>query len=188
MGIPSRRAAITTGAAALSLLLLLAGCGTARPGGGTAPRQDPGWSVELASLLPAIRACLAADGAAAAVTGAWPMARDLAGVRILRADGGRSDCVAAADGRRVVLTEPVPAGSRRTLEEAPLFTPRDRGEPPRGPCVATVPAVVGAERVGWLSYTAPAATCDVGQVGPTPSAGRRGGSPTPPARPPLPSV
>jgi hypothetical protein len=52
------------------------------------------------------------------------MANDLAGVRVLRADGRRLDCVAAADGRRVVLTEPVVAGSRRAQEEAPLFTPK----------------------------------------------------------------
>ena len=174
-----RRATV---AAAMALtLLLLEGCGggTARPGGTAAAPPEPGWSFELATLLPAIRACLAENGTAAAVTRAWPMANDLAGVRVLRADGGRLDCVAAADGRRVVLTEPVVAGSRRAQEEAPLFTPKG-GEPPRGPCVATVPAVVGAERVGWLSY----AGCD-GREGPPSAAARRGAGAS---RPPLPSV
>ena len=176
---PPRRAAITT-ATALLALLLAGGCGaTRRPGGTAVSPPEPGWSLELAALLPAIRACLAEDGAAAGVTRAWPMANDLAGVRVLRPDGGRLDCVAAADGRRVVLTEPVVAGSRRAEEEATLFTPKG-GEPPRGPCVATVPAVVGAERVGWLSYAA----CD-GRQG-LPSSAGRGGAPA--SRPPLPSV
>ena len=179
----SRRATVAT-AAALTLLLL-EGCGgrVARPGANAAAPPEPGWSFELATMQPAIRACLAENGTAAAVTRAWPMANDLAGVRVLRADGGRLDCVAAADGRRVVLTEPVVAGSRRAQEEAPLFTPRG-GEPPRGPCVATVPAVVGAERVGWLSYAA----CDGNGartgVGGT-SASR---APAPRAAPPRPSV
>jgi hypothetical protein len=118
---PRRSAAV----AATLTLLLLGGCGAARPGGTAAPPPPaPGWSLELAALLPAIRACLAENDAAAAVTRAWPMANDLAGVRVLRADGGRLDCVAAVDGRRVVLTEPVVAGSRRAEEEAPLFTPK----------------------------------------------------------------
>ena len=165
----------------LAALLLAGGCGATRLAGGTAaPPPEPGWSLELAALLPAIRACLAEDAAAAAVTRAWPMANDLAGVRVLRPDGERLDCVAAVDGRRVVLTEPVAAASRRAQEEVPLFTPKGR-EPPRGPCVATVPAVVGAERVGWLSYAA----CD-GRQGLPSAAGRGGGAPA--SRPPLPSV
>ena len=174
-----RRATV---AAAMALTLpLLEGCGrsTARHSATAEAPPEPGCSFELATLLPAIRACLAENGTAAAVTRAWPMANDLAGVRVLRADGGRLDCVAAADGRRVVLTEPVVAGSRRAQEEAPLFTPKG-GEPPRGPCVATVPAVVGAERVGWLSY----AGCD-GREGPPSAAARRGAGAS---RPPLPSV
>ena len=174
-----RRATV---AAAMALTLpLLEGCGrsTARHSATAKAPPEPGWSFELAALMPAIRACLAENGTAAAVTRAWPMANDLAGVRVLRADGGRLDCVAAADGRRVVLTEPVVAGSRRAQEEAPLFTPKG-GEPPRGPCVATVPAVVGAERVGWLSY----AGCD-GREGPPSAAARRGAGAS---RPPLPSV
>lgn len=138
-------------ALALLPLCLLAGCA-----GLTASRTEtsslPGWSVELAELLPAINACMSqADGGASGVTRAWPMARSLAGVRVLREDGSRLDCVASGKGDRVVLVQPVRASSRLSDEAAPLYTPPDHA-PPEGPCVATVPAMVSARQVGWLSY------------------------------------
>ena len=143
---------------------LLAGCagiGTRQPAELAIP---PGWSVELASLLPAIEACVTeADGAVSGVTRAWPMARSLAGVRVLREDGSRLDCVASGAGDQVVLVQPVAADSRLSDEAAPFYTPSDH-RPPQGPCVATVPAVVSARQVGWLSY----ATCPPQEGAPLP--------------------
>lgn len=134
--------------------LLASGCAAVGRSPARVAAERPGWSAELPELLPAIRTCLATTGGdAQGVTRAWPMAGDLAGVRLLRPGGDRLDCVAAADGRRVILTEAVVPGSRRADESTPLFTPPDR-EPPRGRCLATVPAVVGEERVGWLSFAA----------------------------------
>ncbi len=135
----------------LASVCLLVGCaGLSRPG--TEAVALPGWSVELAELLPAISACMSrTDGAASGVTRAWPMARSLAGVRVLREDGSRVDCVASGKGDRVVLVQPVAASSRLNGEAAPLYTPPDH-TPPEGPCVATVPAMVSARQVGWLSY------------------------------------
>jgi hypothetical protein len=138
---------------AAGLALFLAGCaGLGRPGADTATL--PGWSAELAALLPAIKACVGeVEGTASGITRAWTMANSLAGVRVLREDGTRLDCVASDAGDRVVMVQPVWRGSRLRGEAAPLYTPGDR-RPPEGPCVQTVPAVVSNERVGWLSYGA----------------------------------
>jgi hypothetical protein len=130
---------------------LLAGC-AGLSGPASEPPALPGWSIELADLLPAINACMVkADGTASGVTRAWSMARSLAGVRVLREDGSRVDCVASGKGDQVVLVQPVLAGSRLSDEAAPLYTPPDHS-PPEGRCIATVPAVVSARQVGWLSY------------------------------------
>ena len=135
------------------LLLLLAACVGApgvpqRAAARLEPRPD--WSTDLGRLLPAIRACLAdqdAGGAAAVgVTKAWPIGERLAGARVLQEDGQRVDCVAAAEGDRVFLTERVHAGSRLQGERDPLYTPGDR-PPPRSPCLASA-----AADNGWLSY------------------------------------
>jgi starvation-inducible outer membrane lipoprotein len=136
---------------ALALTALLAGCGTLpKAARAPAPATEPGWSADLQDLLPAIDTCLA-QGGARAVTRAWPMAEHLAGVRLLKEDGSRLDCVAAQSGGKVVLVQPVRPSSRIDDEAAPLYTPDDR-QPPQGRCVATTPALVGARRVGWLSY------------------------------------
>jgi hypothetical protein len=139
----------------LALALLLGACaGAGRERASTPPALEPGWSVDLPELMAAIDACLAHDrGHARAVTRAWPMAEHLAGVRLLKEDGSRLDCVAAESGAKVVLLQPVRASSHGDDEAAPLFTPADR-QPPAGRCVATTPAMVGSRRVGWLSYPA----------------------------------
>ncbi len=163
---------------ALLLLLALAACAGAGRRGQEAASL-PGWSVELAALLPAINACVD-EADASAVTRAWGMARSLAGVRVVRGDGSRVDCVASDAGDRVVLVQPVAAGSHLDDEAAPLYTPPDHA-PPQGRCVATVPAVVSERQVGWLSYgTCAPRAGDVPAAAPAP-AGRRSSSPLPPA-------
>jgi hypothetical protein len=149
------RAAPSRRLAPLALALLLGACAGAvkhRPAS-TESALEPAWSADLPELIAAIDACLAHDGSARAVTRAWPMAEHLAGVRLLKEDGSRLDCVASESGAKVVLLQPVHASSHVDDEAAPLFTPGDH-QPPAGRCVTTAPAMVGARRVGWLSYPA----------------------------------
>jgi hypothetical protein len=135
------------------LLLLIACAAEVRPPHHRVlePRAD--WSRDLARLLPGIRVCLAdADGEAVGVTHAWPIGNGLTGVRLLRRDGARVDCIAGADGARVILTEPVRPASKRTGERDPLFTPVAL-DPPYSPCIESTKAVDAAgSAVGWLSY------------------------------------
>jgi hypothetical protein len=161
-----------------ALALALAGCaGLSRRGEEAATL--PGWSVELAALLPAINACVS-EADANAVTRAWGMARSLAGVRLVRDDGSRVDCVASGAGDRVVMVQPVDAASRLADEAAPLYTPPDHA-PPQGRCVATVPAVVSERQVGWLSYgTCPQADADAATPSSPTQPERRHSSPLPP--------
>lgn len=143
-------------AAALSsaILLVLTACVTQqaeRAHRALEPRVD--WSAALPRLLPGIRTCLAEGGrGAVGVTKAWPIGRDLTGVRLLEENGQRLDCIAVANGARVLLTERVREASRLPGEHDPLFTPADRN-PPQSPCLANEAAsdAKGA-RVGWLSY------------------------------------
>jgi hypothetical protein len=119
-----------------------------------APAPRPDWSTGLPGLLPGIRACLGeADGQAVAVTKAWPIATGLTGVRLLEPGGQRLDCVAAADGAGVLLTERVWSVSRLPGEHDPLFTPAAAAEPRHASCqqVATARDRAG-DGVGWLSY------------------------------------
>jgi hypothetical protein len=89
--------------------------------------------------------------------------------------------VASDAGDRVVLVQPVAAGSHLDDEAAPLYTPPDHA-PPQGRCVATIPAVVSERQVGWLSYGTCAPTPTGGaSVPPAPApTGRRSSSPLPP--------
>jgi hypothetical protein len=144
----------------LSLALLPAcAAGTAPPApprtaAAEAPAPRPDWSTDLPGLLPGIRACLGeADGHAVAVTKAWPIATGLTGVRLLEPGGERLDCVAAADGAGVLLTERVWSVSRLPGERDPLFTPASAAEPRHASClqVATARDRAG-DGVGWLSY------------------------------------
>ena len=163
------RAASPPRLAPLALALLLGACAGPvkhRPAS-TEPALEPAWSADLPELIAAIDACLAHDrGSARAVTRAWPMAEHLAGVRLLKQDGSRLDCVASESGAKVVLLQPVHASSHVDDEAAPLFTPADH-QPPAGRCVTTTPAMVGARRVGWLSYP----TCPGVPLPPPPAEG-----------------
>jgi hypothetical protein len=151
------------GVAALSLsgLALLAACG-GEPGqpsravaAAVAPPSRADWSTGLQQLLPGIRACLAGSGGSPiGVTKAWRIGQSLTGVRLLEQDGSRLDCVAEADGGRVLLTEKVRPASRLVGERNPLYTPTAQ-RPSGDSCVERTVARddAGAE-VGWLSYEA----------------------------------
>ena len=162
------RASLPRSLGPLALALLLGACaGGAHHPSPAQPALEPGWSAELPELMAAIDACLAQDrGSARAVTRAWPMAEHLAGVRLLKEDGSRLDCVAQESGAKVVLLQPVRASSHVDDEAAPLFTPADR-QPPAGRCIATTPARVGSRQVGWLSYP----TCPGVPLPPPPAEG-----------------
>ena len=126
---------------------LVSGCATG-PGHGSAG-ADLGWAEVLPAVMPAIDRCMAAGGAdAVAVSKAWIIGEQLAVVRVLEKGGAREDCVAAAAGDRVLMTEPVPAQSRQGDEGQPLFTPAGRS-PPQGSCYTTRAA---PNANGWFSY------------------------------------
>lgn len=136
-------------------LVALAGCSpdvtASRHPSAVAFEERPDWSTALPELLPGIRTCLANAGAAAAgVTKAWPITAGLTGVRVLRTDGSRYDCIATDDGRGVILTEPVRSLSHLEGESDPLYTP-SAAEPTHAACVETNPAD-GDGGTGWLSY------------------------------------
>lgn len=138
----------------MGFLLLLGACAPATaPMRRPAPEPRTDWSLALPHLLPAIRTCLAGAEDAVGVTKAWPIGHHrLAGVRILRPDGTRLDCIAADDGRKIILTERVRPTSSLPGERDPLFTPQER-EPPRSPCLKTAAALDGTGRAaGWVSY------------------------------------
>jgi hypothetical protein len=143
-------------------VVLLAGCAMpgppppiAPPGGtNTLAEPRPDWANGLPGLLPAIRACLDRSGQpAVGVTKAWPIAEDLAGVRLLGRGGERFDCVAEAQGGGVLRTEKVWTVSQLPGEREPLFTPASEAVPPSSACLAVSVARDGAgDGVGWLSY------------------------------------
>jgi hypothetical protein len=140
--------------AGMGLLLLLGACAsTTAPARRPTPEPRADWSLALQRLLPAIRTCLAGTEDAVGVTKAWPIGHHhLAGVRVLRPDGTRLDCIAADDGRKIILTERVRPTSSLPGERDPLFTPQGR-EPPRSPCLKTATAPDGTGRAaGWVSY------------------------------------
>lgn len=139
----------------LGALVLVAACSSdvaeSRHASTVAFEEKPDWSAALPELLPGIRACLADSGATGAgVTKAWPITAGLTGVRVLRTDGTRYDCIATDDGRGVVLTEPVRASSHLEGESAPLYTPSP-DEPAHAACIETNPVEEDGE-AGWLSY------------------------------------
>lgn len=136
-------------------LVIVAGCSpdvaASRHASALPFEEKPDWSTALPELLPGIRACLADGGAAAAgVTKAWPITSGLTGVRVLKTDGARYDCIATDDGRGVILVEPVRSLSHLEGESNPLYTPSPT-EPTHAACVETNP-VEGDVNAGWLSY------------------------------------
>jgi hypothetical protein len=143
----------------VAALVSLASCMPPEPGPTTRatsqppPEQNADWSDALPTLLPAIRACLERGGPpAAAVTKAWPIAEQLAGVRLLASSGERLDCVAERDGSAVLLTERVWTVSQLPGERSPMFTPLSEPRPVATACLAvTVARDFRGAVAGWLS-------------------------------------
>jgi hypothetical protein len=141
-------------------IMVLAGCAAPEPppsrrsAARAMPEPRPDWSTGLPELLPAIEACIgAAEQPAVGVTKAWPIAEDLAGVRLLTPAGDRLDCVAETEGGDVLLTERVWTVSQLPGEREPLYTPRSQAQPSSSACLSvSVARDAGGDDIGWLSY------------------------------------
>lgn len=115
------------------------------------PRQD--WSRRLFDLMPATNACLAAwVGDLPRVLKAWPMSQGMVGVRLQNIDGGRHQCIAAADGQTVHRVDqlgleapPVPG------EGNPIFTPADGADPGAACFGHERVETAGGRFLGWRS-------------------------------------
>jgi uncharacterized membrane protein len=110
------------------------------------------WADALSQYLPAIDACLArVEAKPGRVTIAYPGEEGQTSVRLLEADGGRSECVVAADGVKVLSVEALSDRNTVAGERDPLFT-RAPTQPPQNPCY-TSEAVAGSggATIGYLS-------------------------------------
>ena len=127
--------------------------GCARAGvPGEATASSRGWATDLSQLLPAIDACLARIQAKPGrVTIAYVNDEGQAAVRLLEADGGRSECLVSPDGATVAGVEPLADRDVFRGERDPLFT-RAPASPPPASCYSNeeVKGSSGAT-VGWLS-------------------------------------
>lgn len=126
--------------------------GCARAGDAAAAPASRGWAVDLSQLVPAIDACLTrVEAQPARVTIAYVNEENNAAVRLLEADGGRSECVASLDGARVVSVVPLTDRDTFRGERDPMFTRAPAG-PPASACYANeeVQGSSGAT-LGWLS-------------------------------------
>lgn len=127
---------------------------SARSVTGAALEPRPDWATDLPELLPAIRACLdTGEQTPVGVTKAWPIAENLAGVRLLTPGGERVDCVAEAAGGDVLLTERVWTVSQLPGEREPLFTPSSQARPTSSACLSVAVARdARGDDVGWFTY------------------------------------
>jgi uncharacterized membrane protein len=126
--------------------------GCARPGAGVASANTRGWAVDLSQLLPAIDSCLTrAQAKPARITIAYINEENQAAVRLLEADGGRSECLASMDGASIISIEPLADRDSFRGERDPLFT-RAPTAAPTGSCYTNeeVKGSAGAT-LGWLS-------------------------------------
>jgi uncharacterized membrane protein len=117
-----------------------------------APAASRSWSNALSQYLPAIDACLArVQAKPGRVTIAYPGEEGQTSVRLLEADGGRSECSVAADGTTVVSVEPLSDRNTVAGERDPLFT-RAPAQPPQGACF-TSEDVAGSNgaTIGYLT-------------------------------------
>ncbi len=125
--------------------------GCARAGTGEAA-PSRGWATDLSQLLPAIDACLArVQARPGRVTIAYVNDEGQAAVRLLEADGGRSECLVSPDGATVAGVEPLADRDVFRGERDPLFT-RTPSSPPPASCYSNeeVKGSAGAT-MGWLS-------------------------------------
>jgi putative lipoprotein len=148
-----------TGAMAPILCTIAATSMPLRLAPGDYPPFDPlakptgDWSRLLLDLMPAIDACLrAAVGDLPRVVKAWPLNHGMVGVRLQNIDGGRHQCIAAADGSAVDRVEQLALDAAPAPgENKSIFTPA-AGAYPGGTCfrherVETEPG----RFLGWLS-------------------------------------
>jgi len=125
------------------------GCARAGTGEAAAVR---GWEVNLPQLLPAIDACLArVQARPGRVTISYVNDEGQTAVRLLEADGGRSECLVAPDGATVASVDPLADRDVFPGERDPLFT-RAPSSPPPASCYSNeeVKGSSGAT-LGWLS-------------------------------------
>jgi putative lipoprotein len=110
------------------------------------------WSRFLLDLMPAINACLREPvGDLPRVVKAWPMNHGMVGVRLQNIDGGRHQCIAAADGAPVDQVELLAFDAAPAPEGDPVFTPAD-GAYPGGACFRHERVEAADGRfLGWLS-------------------------------------
>jgi uncharacterized membrane protein len=121
---------------------------TAEPTGARAR----GWAVDLSQLLPAIDACIArASARPARVTIAYVNEEGQAAVRLLEADGGRSECLSSLDGAAIASFEPLADRDVFRGERDPMFT-RAPANAPAGSCTTSEEVKgSGGATLGWLS-------------------------------------
>ena len=118
-----------------------------------AARSADDWSRLLFDLMPAIGTCLREPvGDLPRVIKAWPMNHGMVGVRLQNIDGGRHQCIAAADGSAVDQVELLAVEAERAPGEGnPIFTPAD-GAYPGGACFRHERVETADGRfLGWLS-------------------------------------
>jgi membrane-bound inhibitor of C-type lysozyme len=148
-----------SGAVALVACTLAATSTPLRLAPGDYPLFDPkakpadDWSRLLVDFMPAVRTCLGQEvGHLPRVLKAWPMSKGMTGVRLQNLDGGRYQCIAAADGAAIDRLELLAFdASALPGESDPIFTPAD-GAYPGGICFSHERVEVGAGRfLGWLS-------------------------------------
>jgi uncharacterized membrane protein len=129
------------------------GCARVGADGAAAPvGVSRGWASDLSQLLPAIDACIARAAAKPArVTIAYVNEENQAAVRVLEADGGRSECLASLDGSSIINVLPLTDRDTFRNERDPLFT-RAPANPPSGACYTSeeLKGSSGAT-LGWLS-------------------------------------
>jgi uncharacterized membrane protein len=117
-----------------------------------ASQTSKSWADALSQYLPAIDACLArVEAKPGRVTIAYPGEEGQTSVRLIEADGGRSECSVGPDGTSVASVEPLADRNVVAGERDPLFT-RAPTQPPQGRCYKseTVPGSNGAA-IGYLS-------------------------------------
>jgi uncharacterized membrane protein len=122
-----------------------AGC--AKPTDGSVPRG--GWTSGIGQFLSAIDTCLKRASSRTRVTIAYVNEEGGTSVRLLDADGGRTECVTRTDGA-VASVSPIADRDIFAGERDPLFT-RSPDSAPGGSCSASEPVMLGGAQVGWAT-------------------------------------
>jgi putative lipoprotein len=118
-----------------------------------AAKSADDWSRFLLDLMPAINTCLRAPvGDLPRVIRAWPMNHGMVGACLQNIDGGRHQCIAAADGSAIDRVELLGAEAERPPRAGnSIFTPAD-GAYPGGACFRHERVETKDGRfLGWLS-------------------------------------